>query len=272
MPLNDTQVRKLAAKPDDYKKFDGGGLFLLVTSAGGKLWRLKFRVGGKEKLLALGRYPDITLKAAREKRDEARKQLADGIDPTEARKADKAAQAAKALSTFESVTLAWLEHRASAWVPGTQKRIRESLANNVFPTLGGRPIADITPADIRGAVQGIEARGAGETATRVFQRLQSVFRYAVAHELVSTDPTYSLKPAEILKPRKVTHRASIPEREAPAFLRKLDTYDGDPATRSALLLLILTATRPGEIRGAAWSEFDVDAALWTIPAPRMKMR
>ena len=270
--LTDFQIRKFAATPRDFKKFDSGGLFLLVTPAGGKLFRLKFRFRGKEKLLTLGSYPEVTLKQARDKRDAARKLLAEGIDPTDARKAAKAAEAARALNTFESVAGAWLEHRSSAWTPRTRKRILASLENNVFPPLGARPIAEITPAHVRAAVQGIEGRGAGETATRVFQRLKAVFRYAVAHELVEADPTYPLKPAEIFKPRKVTHRASIPEREAPAFLRKLDAYEGDDATRAALLLLILTATRPGEVRGAAWSEFDVDGAVWAIPGPRMKMR
>lgn len=272
MALNDTQIRKACSGAKPIRMFDGGGLYLEVRPAGGKWWRFKFRFGGKEKLLALGTYPEVTLKGARDKRDAARKQLADGVDPTQARKADRAAQNARALNTLEAVARAWLDHRASAWVVRTRKRILESLANNVFPTLGERAISDITPADIRGAVQRIEARGAGETATRVFQRLQSVFRYAVAHELVETDPTYSLKPAEILKPRRVTHRASVSEREAPAFLRKLDAYDGGDATRAALLLLILTATRPGEVRGAAWSEFDLDGAVWTIPAARMKMK
>jgi integrase len=170
----------------------------------------------------------------------------------------------RAEHTLELVARDWLAHRAPAWTDKTQLTISRSLENDVFPELGSRPIAEITPTEIRKAVQRIEARGAGETASRVFQRLQSVFRFAVAHELVLTDPTYPMKPSEILKPREVTHRAAITEREAPEFLRKLDAYEGDPATRCALQLLMLTAVRPGKIRSAAWLEFDLEAGVWTI--------
>ena len=269
--LNDVQVRKAAPSAKPVRMFDGGGLYLEVRPAGGKWWRFKYRFGGKEKLLALGTYPDVSLKQARDRRDTARKHLSEGGDPSQARKAEKAATQVRAEHTLELVARDWLAHRAPAWTDKTQLTISRSLENDVFPELGSRPIAEITPTEIRKAVQRIEARGAGETASRVFQRLQSVFRFAVAHELVLTDPTYPMKPSEILKPRKVTHRAAITEREAPEFLRKLDSYEGDPATRCALQLLMLTAVRPGEIRSAAWLEFDLEAGVWTIPAERMKM-
>lgn len=272
MPLTDIQVRKAKPGSKPVRMFDERGLYLEVRPAGGKWWRFKYRFAGKEKLLALGTYPDVSLKEAAEKRDAARKLLAAGVDPSQARKAEKALQDATARHTLEIVARAWLAHRASAWTPGTQKTIRASLENDVFPILGDRPVADVTPADLREAVKRIEARGAGETASRVFQRLQSVFRYAVAHELVAVDPTYPLKPSEIFRPRKVTHRAAIAERDAPAFLRKLGAYEGDESTKAALMLLILTAVRPGEVRGAAWAEFDLSGAVWSIPAERMKMR
>jgi hypothetical protein len=150
--------------------------------------------------------------------------------------------------------------------------IRASLENHVFPKLGARPIDEVVPRDIRDVVQAVERLGAAETAGRVFQRLRSVFRYAIAHDLAKTDPTYPLKPAEIFRPRRVKHRASLGERDMPAFLCKLEAYEGSLSTRLALKLLILTATRPGEVRAAQWNEFDLDRALWRIPAKRMKMQ
>jgi len=271
MPLTDIAIRK--AKPTDspVRMFDGGGLYIEIVPSGGKWWRLKYRYAGKEKRLSLGTFPDTGLKAAREARDNARKQLAAGVDPSADRKAEKESARVAALSTLERAARAWLAHRSKAWKSGTLAMITASLENDVFPSLGSRPLSEIQPRDIRDAVQAIEARGAGETAGRVFQRLRAVFRYAVAHDLVAVDPTYPLKPSEIFKPRKTRHRASLSERDVPAFLRKLDGYEGDSSTKWALVLLMLTAVRPGELRGARWDEVDERAALWRIPASRMKM-
>jgi integrase len=272
MPLTDTAIR--SAKPADkpIRLFDSGGLYLEVSPRGGKWWRFKFRFGGKEKRLSLGTYPVTSLKDAREKRDVAKRLLASGADPSATRQAQKAAQISAGLNTVESVALDWLDHRAAAWTPKTRQMILASLQNDVFPKLGSRPIASVQSIDIRSVVQGIEARGAGETAGRVFQRLRAIFRYAVAHDVIATDPTYPLKPAEIFKPRRVTHRAAMSERDVPTFLARLSTYSGDPATSTALLLLMLTAVRPGELRGARWDEFDEQRKLWRIPAERMKMK
>lgn len=272
MALSDTAIRNAKAGERPVRLFDGGGLYLEVAPSGGKWWRLKYRVDGKEKRVSLGVYPAVGLRAARSRRDEARQQLANGADPSATRKAEKARARAKAMHTLEGVGNAWLAHRASAWTPGTRAMIAASLENDVFPMLGSRAVADVQPGDIRSLVQAIEARGAGETATRVFQRLRSIYRYAVAHELVETDPTYPLKPAEIFKPRRPTHRAAMTERDVPAFLAKLAGYEGDGATKAALALLMLTATRPGELRGARWEEIDEAGALWRIPAYRMKMK
>ena len=148
----------------------------------------------------------------------------------------------------------------------TRAIILASLENDVFPVLGSTPIADVTPADIRNLVQGIEARGAAETAGRVFQRLRSIFRYAIAHDVIKTDPTYPLKPAEIFKPRKVKHRGALSERDVPIFLQRLAAYEGDPTTLAALTLLTLTVPRPGELRRAWWNEIDADRALWRVPS------
>ena len=272
MPLSDTAIRN--AKPADkpVRLFDGGGLYLELAPAGGKWWRLKYRFDGKEKRLSVGTFPDVGLKEARKRRDEARRLLADGTDPGEKRKADRTAREAATLNTVEAVARAWLDHRADAWVERTRTVILASLQNDVFPTLGTRSVADVQPADIRALVQGIEGRGAGETAGRVFQRLRSIFRYAIAHDLVAVDPTYPLKPAEIFKPRKVAHRAALSERDVPTFLHRLAGYEGDPVTSAALALLMLTAVRPGELRGARWDEIDVERALWRVPASRMKMK
>ena len=271
MPLTDIAIRK--AKPTDstVRMFDGGGLYIEIVPSGGKWWRLKYRYAGKEKRLSFGTFPDTGLKAAREARDNARKQLAAGVDPSANRKAEKESARVAALSTLERAARAWLAHRSNAWKPGTLSMITASLENDVFPSLGSRPLGDVQPRDIRDVVQAIEGRGAGETAGRVFQRLRAVFRYAVAHDLVAIDPTYPLKPSEIFKPRKTRHRAALGERDVPTFLRKLDTYEGEPATRWALALLMLTAVRPGEVRGARWDEIDHRAALWRVPASRMKM-
>lgn len=271
MPLTDVAIRK--AKPTDspVHMFDGGGLYIEVVPSGGKWWRLKYRYAGKEKRLSLGTYPHTGLKAARNTRDTARKQLVAGVDPSADRKAEKENVRIAALSTLERAARAWLAHRATAWKPGTLTMITASLENDVFPSLGSRPLASIQPRDTRDAVQAIEARGASEAAGRVFQRLRAVFRYAVADELVEADPTYPLKPSEIFKPRGTRHRTSLGERDVSAFLTKLDGYEGSDATKAALVLLMLTAVRPGELRGARWDEIDEPAALWRIPASRMKM-
>ena len=174
MALSDTEIRK--AKPTDKRQrlSDGGGMYLEIATTGSKLWRLKFRFDGKEKLLALGVYPDVSLKVARKRRDEARQQVADGVDPTAVRKTARRARKVAALNTLEATARAWLDHRADSWVERTRTVILASLENDVFPILGARPIADLQPVDVRNLVQGIEARGAGETAGRVFQRLRSM--------------------------------------------------------------------------------------------------
>jgi integrase len=291
MPLTDTQIRN--AKSDGQRKrlYDERGLYLELAPSGGKWWRLKYRFEGKEKLLSMGTYPDVPLagrwvdkdkqkardpsgylKGARDYRDEARELLAMGIDPSAERKAAKHARRERALHTFESVARDWLSHRASAWKPGTRAAIQSSLQTHAFPKLGARPIGEIQPGEVRDIVKAIEAAGASETAARVFQRIQAVFRYAIAHDVTTNDPTYPLKPSEIFKPRKVVHRAALAEADVPEFLRRLEAYDGDAATKGALELLMLTAVRPGELRGARWDEVDEARKVWRIDGQRMKMK
>ena len=269
MKLTDAKLRTLS---EPGKHFDGNGLYLELTPAGGRYWRLKFRHTGKEKRLALGVYPEIGLKQARDLATQARKLLAAGVDPSAQRKADKAKAEHEAVNTLEAVALAWIDHQSARWTAETRGRILASLRANVLDKLGSRPLASITAAEIMHAVQRVERRGAGDQAGRVLQRVKAMYRWAVVHQRIETNPMLDLVPAEILKPREVKHRPALADKDLPAFLAKLAEYDGEPATLHALRLLMLTATRPGEVRGARWAEFDLEAALWIIPAERMKMR
>lgn len=269
MPMTDALLRNLT---EPGKHFDGGGLYLELTKAGGKYWRLKYRFGGTEKRLAFGVYPEVGLKAARDLANEARKALKSGSDPGELRKAERARVVQETVNTLEAVSRDWMTHQAARWAPVTRDRIRASLEADVFPSLGARPIASLKPGEIMAAVKAIETRGAADQADRVLKRVKAVFRWAVTHERIESNPMVDLVPSEIFKPRHVTHRAALADKDLPEFLAKLDAYEGDPHTLNALRLLILTATRPGETRGARWAEFDIDAALWVIPPGRMKMK
>lgn len=271
MPLSDAQIKK--AKPADkpVRLYDERGLYLELSPSGGKWWRFKYRFDGKERLLSMGVYPDTSLKEARARRDTARNQIAAAVDPGAVRKAEKAVRAAAVINSLESVSRAWLKKQANGWTPGTLASVEASLETHVFKRYGSRPAADLQPRDIREIVLAIEAAGAVDVARRVFQRLRAIYRYAIHEELVKDDPTYSLKPEETFKPHKVKHRAAIAEGEAPSFLHKLDAYEGEPTTKAALTMLMLTAVRPGELRGMRWDEIDAERALWRIPAARMKM-
>lgn len=269
MKLTDTKLRSLA-EPGRY--FDGGGLYLELTPAGGRYWRVKYRHAGKEKRLALGVYPAVTLKQAREKLAAARKSMQAGADPGALRKAAKAKAVHEAENSLEAVARDWLAHQAGKWATVTLDRVRASLETYIFPRLGARPMASIKPREVRDAVQKVETLGAADQAGRVLQRVKAVYRYAVTHERIDGNPMLDLMPAEVLKPRHVQHRPALADRDLPEFLAKLTAYEGDPHTVHALRLLMLTAVRPGEVRGARWAEFDLDAAQWRIPAERMKMR
>lgn len=269
MKLTDTRLRSLS-EPGRY--FDGAGLYLELTAAGGRYWRVKYRHGGKEKRLALGVYPAVSLKEAREKLAAARKSMQAGEDPGELRKAAKAKAVHEAANSLEAVTRDWLAHQAGKWAPLTLERVRASLETYIFPKLGARPMASIKAREVRDAVQKVEALGATDQAGRVLQRVKAAFRYAVTHERIESNPMLDLVPAEVLKPRHVQHRPALADRDLPEFLAKLAAYEGDPHTVHALRLLMLTAVRPGEVRGARWEEFDLEGAQWRIPAERMKMR
>lgn len=269
MPLTDAAVRSTKPQAKTVRLFDGGGLYLEVNPAGGKWWRWKYRFGGKEKRLALGVYPDVSLKAAREKRDAFRKQIAAGIDPGQARKAEKLARAGA--ESFEAIAREWHGKFSPTWVSSHSDRILRRLENDLFPWLGSRPIADIKAPELLAVLRRIESRGAQETAHRAMQNCGQVFRYAVATGRAERDPTGDLRGA--LPPPKEKHHASIIEpKHIGELLRAIDDYEGYFVTKSALRLAPLVFVRPGELRRAQWPEIALEKAEWRIPAERMKMR
>ncbi|WP_429046898.1 tyrosine-type recombinase/integrase [Aeromonas veronii] len=269
MPLSDTAVRQAKFTGKQQKLSDEKGLFLLISSSG-KYWRLKFRFGGKEKVLALGVYPEVSLKEARVKREEARRLLADGIDPSLARKQSKVASRLASENSFEVIAKEWHQSQLARWSPGHAQRVIESLEADAFPNLGLVPVAELTAPIMLDALRKIEARGATETAGRVLQRISSVMRYAIQTGRVSYNPAQDLKGA--LRATKQEHRPALPRADLPEFYRRLAAEPLTPATRLAIHLLMLTMTRPGEVRFARWDEFDMARAEWRIPAERMKMR
>ncbi|HYC55124.1 MAG TPA: integrase arm-type DNA-binding domain-containing protein [Candidatus Binatia bacterium] len=269
MPLTDVAIRTAKPREKAYKLFDGGGLYLEVNPTGGKWWRWKYRAAGKEKRLSFGIYPDVPLKAARDKRDAARRQLAAGIDPGAARRAEKLAQAGA--ESFEVIAREWHEKFAPSWEASSAKRILRRFERDVFPWVGKRPIADLRAPELLPMLRRIESRGAQETAHRVKQNCGQVFRYAVATGRADRDPTGDLRGA--LPPTKPKHHASIVDPKGVGqLLRAIDGYEGHFVTKCALRLAPLVFVRPGELRKAEWSEFDLDKGEWHIPAARMKMR
>jgi len=270
MPLTDTAIRK--AKPADKptKLFDGGGLFLLLNPNGARWWRWKYRFAGKEKLLSFGVYPDVTLADAREKRDEARRQLASGIDPGAHRKATAAAaRPAVFADSFELVAREWLAGRP--WVESYRKKVTAWFVNDVFPWVGSRPPADLDAADFLAIARKLEARQAFESAHRVMQNCSQVMRYAVATRRAKHDPVADLRGA--LVPAPEDNHAAVTEPAALAdLLRAMHGYYGLPMTQAALKLAPLVFVRPVELRTAEWAEIDLDAATWLIPKHKMKMR
>jgi integrase len=266
MPLSDTATRNAKPKDKPYKLADEKGLYLLIKPAG-KYWRLDYRFDGKRKTLALGVYPDISLKEAREKRDEARKQIAQGVDPSAERKATKTAQT----ESFEAVAREWFAKFAPSWAESHSDKIMRRLERDVFPWIGARPVREITAPELLAVLRRIETRGALETAHRAHQNCGQVFRYAVATGRAERDPSADLRGA--LPPADEKHHASITDPKAiGALLRAMDSYQGAFVVRCALRLAPLVFVRPGELRGGEWSEIDLDGAEWRIPAHRMKMR
>ena len=277
MPLTDIKVRnsKPGIKPDGsttskpYRISDERGLYLEVSPSGGKYWRFKYRIKGKEKRLSLGVYPDVSLKLARERRDSSRKQVAEGIDPSETRKAEKIAQAG--LESFEFVAREWHGKHKRNWSNSHSDRTLARLENDVFPWLGKENIADITPPKLLQVLRRVENRGAIETAHRIHQICGQIFRYAVATGRAERDSAADLKGA--LPPARPKHHASITEpKKIGELMRCIQGYSGSFVTACALKIAPLLFVRPGELRHAEWTEFDFEKAEWRIPAEKMKMR
>ncbi|MCG6878403.1 MAG: integrase arm-type DNA-binding domain-containing protein [Deltaproteobacteria bacterium] len=270
MPLTDAKVRNARPKSKQFKIFDTDGLFLLVSPAGGKWWRFKYRFGGKEKLISLGTYPEVSLAQARGRRDEARKQVADSIDPSQVRKALKNATIQNQ-STFEAVAREWHTRFTPTWTPGHALTIKRRLELNVFPWIGERPIMEIKAPELLMTLRRIESRGALETAHRVRAICGQVFRYAVATGRAERDPAADLRGA--LPPVKPKHLSAITDPEKVAgLLRAIDGYQGSFVTKCALRLAPYLFVRPGELRQMEWAEIDFEAAEWNIPAEKMKTR
>ncbi|MES9942094.1 MAG: integrase arm-type DNA-binding domain-containing protein [Candidatus Thiodiazotropha sp. 6PLUC2] len=269
MPLTDSAIRNAKPKEKNYKLADGGGLYLLVTTKGGKWWRLDYRFNGKRKTLSMGVYPDVTLKSARDRRAEAKTQLADGIDPGETRKATKASKSDA--DGFEAVAREWWGKREPTWSKTHSSRIIQRLEKDVFPWIGNRPIREISAPELLTILRRIENRGALETAHRIHQSCGQIFRYAVATGRAQRDPSADLKGA--LPPTRQRHHASITEpKKIGELLRVIEGYEGSLVTRCALQLASLTFVRPGELRHAEWSEINLEKAEWRIPPEKMKMR
>jgi integrase len=271
MSLTDAAARNARPGAKAVRLFDAKGLYLEISPSGGKWWRLKYRVAGREKRLSLGVYPEINLRAARKKRDDARELIGRGVDPGERRKIDKALRVEGTANSLEAVAREWYAKYSPGWASSHSSKVLRRLERDVFPWSGSRPIAEIEPAEILATLRRVEGRGALETAHRALQNVSQVFRYAVATGRAKSDPTRDLRGA--LPPADVRHHPTITEPKAiGALLRMIDGYAGSPVTKAALRLAPLTFVRPGELRRAEWTEFDLDGAEWRIPAERMKMR
>jgi len=267
MKLTDTAIRNARVSERPRKLFDGDGLYLLVSPTGYRSWRFKYYFDGREKLLSFGKYPEITLKVARERRLEARRALEMGSDPSALRKAERAARA----DTFEALAREWLETQKSALSAKTFQNKQERFEAFVFPYIGKTSITEVKAIDVLDVLKRIEARGKHETAHRVRSECGNVFRYAVVTDRAERDPTVDLRGAIAAVSRR-NHPAIVDPVRIGELLRAIDGYRGDVSTEFALRLLPLTFVRPGELRLAEWSEFNLKAAEWRIPAARMKMR
>jgi integrase len=268
--LSDATVRNSKPQTKPYKMSDGEGLFLLIMPSGSKYWRLRYFFAGKEKLLALGVYPEITLADARERRAQARKALAAGTDPGEAKKEAKRLTILKSANAFEVVAREWFQNRKHEWAATSAKTFLARLEQHILPELGHRPIAEITAPEVLTMLRAVEGRGTLETARRVMQICGQIFMYAIATGRAERNPVPDLRGA--LKAPVVKHHSFLKANELPHYLKRLESYDGSSQTKLALRFLLLTFVRTNELRGAQWSEIDWDKREWRIPPERMKMR
>lgn len=270
MPLTDIKVK--SAKPTEkaYKLTDGGGMYLLVKPNGSKYWRLKYRFVGKEKMLSIGVYPDVSLADARQRRDEARKVLAAGGDPGEVKKADKLAQKLSTENTFEAIAREWHKQKADRWSLRYRDEIIDTFEKDIFPYLGRRPITEIKPMELLETLRRLEKRGALEKMRKVRQRCGEVFRYAIVTGRAEYNPAPDL--ATALATPKKTHFPFLTAEELPYFIKDLAGYTGSVITKTATQIIMQTGVRTQELRFARWEDIDFEKRLWEIPPEVMKMK
>ncbi|HEN5181114.1 tyrosine-type recombinase/integrase [Klebsiella pneumoniae] len=270
MPLNDMQIRRAKPEAKAYTLGDGQGLSLLIEPNGSKSWRFRYRFAGKPKMISLGVYPTITLADARCRRDDARKLVAEGKNPSKVRKEQKIALQTESESAFEKIATEWHQMKSAKWSAGYASDIMEAFQNDIFPYVGTRPVGEIKPLELLNVLRKIEKRGALEKMRKVRQRCSEVFRYAIATGRSEFNPAADLSSA--LDVHQSNHFPFLKADEIPDFLRALNSYTGSRLVLIATKLLMITGVRTIELRAALWSEFDLDNAIWEIPAERMKMR
>lgn len=268
--LNDAHARNAKPKEQPYKLTDGHGLFLLVMPNGTKAWRYRYELGGKENLFAIGNYPDLSLRQAREHREQARALVKRGIHPSHQRRADRLTGSIAAANTFEAVAREWIDQQRNGWTPYYLKQVETMLSGDVFPHLGKLPIKEVQASQLLAILKRVAARGAPNVAILIRQWCSAIFRYAVATLRADNDASAALKGA-ISRP-KVQHKKPLGQKDFAKFLARTSAVGATSQVRIALRLLLLTFVRPGELRCATWQEFNLEAAEWRIPAERMKMR
>lgn len=271
MLLTNLQVKSAKPKVKQYTLADGKGLCLLVLPTGGKYWHFRSKVGGKEVRMSFGTYPEVSLADARERRDEARRQIASGISPADARKAQKAARTESDLNSFEVVAREWFQKFSPMWSVSNAEKVKARLEKDLFPWIGQRPIAELKAPELLATLRRIEDRGAVDTAHRVKQNCGQIFRYAIATGRAERDVSSDLKDA-LGRTRKKHLAALTDPKDVGPLLMAIDDFKGSFVVRSALRLAPLVFVRPGELRQAEWTEFDLEKAEWSIPAHRMKMK
>lgn len=268
--LSDAMLRGAKSGQREYRLNDGRGLVLAVKPSGARLWRLRYRYAGRERMLALGEYPDVGLKAARERAGVARDQVRNGIDPVQHRREERARLENAALTTFETIAEEWLAKREKRWTTKHIEQNRQSLRDYVYPVIGKRAISTLDAQDVMRVLNPLETAGKMETLRRVRQRVTAIFAYAVQTGRRTNNPAREIVGAYDAPDRE--HFASLGYQDLPEFLAGLEAYQGHPSTKAIVRMILWTACRTGEIRGATWDEIDLDAGIWTIPAARMKRR
>jgi len=269
MPLKDTRIKNAKPKDKPYKLTDGDGMYIEIRPNGSKLWRLRYRLHGKESVFSIGKYPDVGLLKARSRREKARKLIKKGINPSIHKKQEKIKKTHESKNTFKAVAKEWLERNKESWTEKTYLQRERLLKNDVYPIIGNQPIRDIAPAQILEIIQRVERR-APSMATILFQAIGSVYRLAIMTLRVEHDPTHVMR--GVIKPRKTEHSQTLEVSELPNFLKAVDEYQGYFANQIALQLTLYTLARSNEVLQSEWKEFDLDNAIWKKPADKVKKR